>query len=344
MPPIVQGQRFPSLAEFKKALREWAIEGNFTPAILDSDTHRVRAGCRSSPDCPFRIRANFLEKRGHAKVTTCDDIHNCTSNSGLLPANQGIKRAETSRLAFLVDAVPRLITVDEETSTKTIMEAVEQKYGQKIALRQAQKVKKVLVPTSKGPCKHCGQSNHTSGRCPQHRRFSGNDSISLQENSFGNEGDGMHIESEREQPQSQEIFCDLCLQPGHERSECQTDDNTLATNGSFQTGIQRLPINDQAGRTATTTSQRPPESSSLDPNIVNGDQNLAPGTQQASQTQSSSHGVDAMSRVATQNPTRNPQDTRMEAARLMQQAARLMQEAARLNAEAARLTASVAHS
>ena len=46
MPPLARGQVFKSLQEFKKALQEWALEANFTPAILDSDSHRVRVGCR----------------------------------------------------------------------------------------------------------------------------------------------------------------------------------------------------------------------------------------------------------------------------------------------------------
>jgi hypothetical protein len=44
--PIALGQRFDSLQEFKAALRNWAVEACFTPAILDSDSRRVRVGCR----------------------------------------------------------------------------------------------------------------------------------------------------------------------------------------------------------------------------------------------------------------------------------------------------------
>jgi hypothetical protein len=46
MAPLFQGQQFASLQQFKDALRAWAVQANFTPAILDSDSHRVRAGCR----------------------------------------------------------------------------------------------------------------------------------------------------------------------------------------------------------------------------------------------------------------------------------------------------------
>ena len=46
MPPVILGQRFESLQAFKTALRSWAIDDSFNPSILDSDSRRVRAGCR----------------------------------------------------------------------------------------------------------------------------------------------------------------------------------------------------------------------------------------------------------------------------------------------------------
>ena len=147
MPPIVQGQIFPTLADFKNALRDWAIERNWTPHILDSDSHRVRAGCRSSADCPFRIRANYSVRRGDAKVTTCDDNHSCepfrTPADG--KAHQDIKRAETGKLKFLLEAVPKLMSVTLDTNIVEIIDAIERKYGQKIPTRQAQKVKANLT-------------------------------------------------------------------------------------------------------------------------------------------------------------------------------------------------------
>jgi hypothetical protein len=60
MPDIVQGQEFPTLKDFKKALTDWAIEKNFTPAILDSDNLRVRAGCRYGPFLPFSHSTHIL--------------------------------------------------------------------------------------------------------------------------------------------------------------------------------------------------------------------------------------------------------------------------------------------
>lgn len=67
MAPIVQGQHFPSLHEFKIALRQWAIETNFTPAIIDSDLHRVRAGCRFVSLVEVLVRG-LISSLGRAQI------------------------------------------------------------------------------------------------------------------------------------------------------------------------------------------------------------------------------------------------------------------------------------
>ena len=150
MPPITLGQRFESLQAFKSALRSWAIEKSFNPAILDSDSRRVRAGCRSKPNCPFRARCNFNEKQGVATVTTLHDVHAC-KDSAASTETSAVSRAETSKLKFLIEAVPQLIHVDANTSTRAIIDAVKAKYGKEIALRQAQKVKSTLCPKPSSP-------------------------------------------------------------------------------------------------------------------------------------------------------------------------------------------------
>ncbi|KAL8671010.1 MAG: hypothetical protein Q9168_004481, partial [Polycauliona sp. 1 TL-2023] len=171
MPPITTDQTFPSLLAFKAALRDWAIERNFTPHILDSDSHRVRAGCRTSPSCPFRIRCNWNEKRGNARVTTCEDVHTCLSSTtqALAHQHQDIKRAETGRLKFLLDVVPQLLDVSVTTTTSAIIDAVEQRYGQKIPLRQAQKVKREIAGRIHGPCRYCNRGGHSRRNCPMRK-------------------------------------------------------------------------------------------------------------------------------------------------------------------------------
>lgn len=338
MPPIVQGQIFATLLDFKNALRDWAIERNWTPHILDSDSHRVRAGCRSSPDCPFRIRANYSVKRGDAKVTTCDDNHTCEPfrvDSDLVKPHQDIKRAETGKLKFLLEAVPKLMLVTLDTNIQDIINTVAQRYGQKIPLRQAQKVKSALTDRVKGPCRHCHQLGHTRKHCPQLRdsapgpvSFTGN-SITHHSNGNDDHDDGTYADGGLDYEHTDGGHPDLM--------DYANDDPSNNNASGFSLGHpQHLPNN------MFTPSRQ--NGISLDPTLASRIERLNSGEtpvpiQPAVAPQSTPNQL-----TATQNSqtTKTPQEARLEAAKLMQQAARLMQEAARLNSEAARLTASVA--
>lgn len=199
MPAIVEDQEFPSLLAFKEALREWAIEQNFTPHILDSDKQRVRAGCRSAPNCLFRIRVNFNAKKGIARVTTCEPDHCHPLGDGV---SQNIKRAESAKLKFLVAVVPELLHVNVNTTTRQICAAVEKKYGQQISFRQAQKVKRALV---KRPCRHCNVYGHSRKHCP----------IRVE----NGEADSNEESSDSERPRRKHR-CLGCFQTGHTRKNC----------------------------------------------------------------------------------------------------------------------------
>ncbi|MCJ1383889.1 hypothetical protein MMC17_007003 [Xylographa soralifera] len=334
MPAIVQGQQFPSLPDFKHALHEWAIERGFTPAILDSDFHRVRAGCR--------IRANYYEKKGYAKVTTCDNVHTCTS-SAAQPASQDIKRAEASKLKFLVEAVPKHMTVTDDTSTKIIIEVVKEKYGQDIALRQAQKVKALLCPKSKETCERCGKAHARSVRCKRAHRSSAiqasRDHPSRVQPSEPSESIAMDWQSQEDLLQSSDQPTSSTATPGIQQIG-------EVTTSVVDPRLPRSPISriDQnaASHQILSTTQEPSLilQSHSQPLLPNG---IQAQPQASTNPQRMPMGARVRALVTNPQPPRTPQETRLEAARLMQNAARLMQEAARLNAEAARLTASVAN-
>ncbi|CAF9934229.1 hypothetical protein IMSHALPRED_009636 [Imshaugia aleurites] len=338
MPPIFQGQLFPTLLDFKNALRDWAIERNWTPHILDSDSHRVRAGCRSSPDCPFRVRANYSVKRGDAKVTTCDDSHTCEpfrAHSDLAKPHQDIKRAETGKLKFLLEAVPKLMLVSLDTNIQEIIDTVAQKYGQKIPLRQAQKVKSALTDRVKGPCRHCHQLGHTRKRCPQ-LRDSAPGPISFTQNSITHHSNGNDDHDDG-------AYADggLDYEPndaGHSELMGYTNGNPPNnTTAGFSLGHpQQLPTHIYSPSRQNGLSLDPTLASRIE-RLNSGETPVAIQPAVAPQQTPNPHNATQNSQI-----TKTPQDARLEAARLMQQAARLMQEAARLNSEAARLTASAA--
>lgn len=355
MPTIDEGQIFTSLLEFKKALRDWAIEKNFTPHILDSDSHRVRAGCRSSPDCPFRIRANYSEKRGNARVTTCDDVHNCVSTSEQL-VSQTIKRPEAGKLKFLVEAVPKIIDMEEPITTTIIIEAVKRKYGQNLPLRQAQKVKRALGCKPHGPCRECRRMGHSKKTCPQLYPGGVNpnptprgEPLNLDANLHDggmqvDSNNGVQADSNSENRLRTEHRCTRCFQPGHTRNHCPLEalSATSVDGGGVPHEGRGLPTNHLVGQA--------PDEVSIDPNLRSSTQRAGRGTVQSQASSNVAQATDTHSNsnqtsmLHHEQPTRTNQDTRLEAARLMQQAARLMQEAARLNAEAAKLTLSAANS
>ena len=351
MPAIVEDQVFPTLQDFKNALREWAIERNFTPHILDSDSHRVRAGCRSSPDCPFRIRANYNEKRGNAKVTTCDDVHNCVSTADFA-AHQNIKRAETGRLKFLVEAVPKLLAVGVTTTTGQIIEAVERRYGQKIPVRQAQKVKRALAGRIHGPCRYCRRDGHSRRNCPVRKRNEANgvmdrpDELAPELFDFGQ--DGMVSDSAGDYGTQSERRCTTCFQPGHTRNNCPSHTTVVGSTTGPQLNHSTT-ANSQPRQTHGQSSTPARLEPFLDPNLGQPGSTLLHTTHthssQQQPTSSSGPGTNILASSSNQSlrVPQTPADARMEAAKLMSQAARLMNEAAKMNAEAARITAAMAN-
>lgn len=340
MPAIAEGQVFASLLEFKQALREWAIERNFTPHILDSDSHRVRAGCRTAPDCPFRIRANYNEKRRIAKVTTVDDHHTCVATSDQR-VSQNIKRVEVGKLKFLLEAVPKLIDVDRKTKTETIVQAIETRYGQTISVRQAQKVRQGL---SRGPCRVCNQAGHSRRECSQ-RQISTPDGAAAENGDLpedhmdyadGEMDDSMSEEDRPRKP----THCSVCFQTGHNRKNCPQKDRSDVT---------------RAGNSATPGDQQGPAPTALmidglqdqvplDPTLTN---SLHPTIQrilhrvQAQGNSGSSITESEQAPIAEIGPVMTPQITALKVSSLMEQAAKLMNEAARLHNEAKKLTDSL---
>ena len=292
---------------------------------------------RSGLNCPFRIRANYYEKKGYAKVTTCDNVHTCTSSSAR-PASQDIKRAEASKLKFLVEAVPKHMTVTDDTSTKTIIEVVKEKYGQDIALRQAQKVKALLCPKAKETCERCGKAHAKSVRCKQTQRSPTVQASKVQPSRL-NQSIAMDWQPQEDLLQSFDHTMSSTATPAVQQIAEVT--NIVVDPRIPRSSIARTEQNTASHHIIPTTREPSlilhSHSQLLDPNGVQAQQQVGNNPQRMP------IGARVRALVTNPQPSRTPQETRLEAARLMQNAARLMQEAARLNAEAARLTASVAN-
>ena len=361
MPSITPGQDFASLAAFKTALQAWAIEDRFQPKILDSDSKRVRVGCRSGPDCPFRIRCNFSDKSGTAKVTTLDGEHcNHIPQGRSQPVR--IARPEAGKMKFLVQAVPNLMEITSETSTKDIIDAVARAYGPDIMLRQAQKVKAYLLRKQKhNKCRHCGQAGHTKRNCSQrqsqHQSGSGPSSETV-DASMQSDADGEELPSsdtDEPVPRTQEQHCRICHQVGHNRRNCrQQEFRPTAISASAPAPApapppRPVPIPAPAPSSNKRTRNRTLLGSLPEPITV---RTMLEGAQYSytAPPDISDHQIFHSPDVGVMPPSTSsrPPPTvhtnvfaAQEAARLMQEAARLTQEAARLNHQAANLMASV---
>ena len=360
MPPIESGQEFASLAAFKRALQAWAIEDRFQPKILDSDSKRVRVGCRSGPDCSFRIRCNFNDKTGTAKVTTLDGAHNNHIQQGRDQAVR-ITRPEAGKLSFLVQAVPNLMEITSETSTKDIIDAVARAYGPDIMLRQAQKVKAYLLRKQKqNKCRRCGQEGHNKRNCPQHQsqqRTGSDPSSETIDASMHSDADGEDLDSsgsDHPAPSTQEQHCRNCHQVGHNRRNCRQRAPQTALVSLPAPAPVPIPIPTPAPASAPSSNTRTRTQAMqrrlpqpIPVTTMTEDTHYSYTTAPPEMSHNPMFHAPGIPVIPTNTSSRPPPIVHtnifaaQEAARLMQEAARLTQEAARLNHQAANLMASV---
>lgn len=246
-------------------------------------------------------------------------------------------------MKFLINAVPKLMEVTSETSTKDIIEVVSRAYGQEIMLRQAQKVKAYLLRKRKhNKCRRCGQDGHNRRNCQQQQSqqqagsgpSAENIDATMQSDSEGEELSSS--DSYDEPPRTQEQHCRLCHQAGHNRRNCRQKGSQSQTVPAPPPSTTNRPYNravqESLQPVAVTTMTEDPQYNFSDPPDMS-DHNIF-----------HSSGVpeipsDSSSRAAPVVHTNV--FAAQQAARLMREAARLTQEAARLNHEAATLMASV---
>ena len=310
--PIKEGDTFNSLQEFKEHLRRWAIFESWTPHILDSDKQRVRAGCRSAPDCPFRIRANYSASKRIVLITTCDARHTCfQSRTGDHPLHQNIQRSETGKLKFLLEEVPRLLDVTTDTQIYQIIDAIEQRFGQKIPIRQAQNVKTALLPDSQGNCRLCKRAGHTRRSCPLRP--------------------ATPIMQTRTRTRTRLAF------NGARRTSSNEVDMTSGE--SLPTVDPRLgsptDVEDSIVAMSAAPDQEETPCSGVDAASIRPSDHVLSSIEQPASLE--------LFRQRTEGSIQETAaETRLRASELMQRAASLMEQAAKLNLEAARLNASVA--
>ena len=243
-------------------------------------------------------------------MTTLHDVHTCR-NTPLNTDSQVVSRAETSRLKFLIAAVPQLLNLDEETTPRAIIDAVKAKYGQEINLRQAQKVKASLCPRSSRKRSRTSQSHQRDGQ------------------------------SNRSSQQRQGSLTHLEIQ-----DDATYDSTTMALDPQIdeQNDVDSRHEGVQVERPFTTQTHAERQApASRWPSLEVGRSLIASAVPSPSEAIESRAHQPMLGSPGAENVL-TPQEIRLEAAALFQRAAEKLGEAALLHAEATRLFSSVANS
>lgn len=98
---------------------------------IRSESKRILLGCRSTEDCPFRIKARC--SAGRWRITVLRNEHTCIG----APA---ATRSSASHLDFLRREIPKLMIVRKDSTGQQIVDVIKSHHGHEISLRQAQKV------------------------------------------------------------------------------------------------------------------------------------------------------------------------------------------------------------
>ena len=215
-------------------------------------------------------------------------------------------------MRFLLNAVPQLLTVDQSTPTKDIVEAVKRKYGQEIAIRQAQKLKTQLCPRD--------QDQISSG------------TVDIAHNSIEPNTcfhDPVRPQGSEPSPTANAMELDRRLGQGegsarHDKHACQTNYRS-----TLPTTAHALASSTNQDRLTSHADNDMGSHLSLLPPLLG-----RTGSGMDDPASETNYGISSR---------KTPQEVRDEAAVLFQKASSKLQEACFLHAEASRLFASVAN-
>lgn len=153
---LLVGQRFSSLEEFKSAIRSISVRQHWDLRVVRSNKKSVVLGCRSSPNCYFRVvcRAN----KNATYITSLQDTHSCRQNvamTGPTPA-----RSEASHVRFLLNEIPKIFDMKSRIKGQDVVDAVKRKHGYDISMRQAQRALTKLQPRQSRGGSHAHIADH----------------------------------------------------------------------------------------------------------------------------------------------------------------------------------------
>lgn len=161
-------QQFSSLDEFKTMIRNISVRQHWELRVSRSNKKSVVIGCRSSPNCYFRVvcRAN----QNATYISSLQDSHSCRRNAtspGTTPA-----RAEASHVRFLLSEIPRLFDMRSKIRGQDVVDAVKRYHGYDISMRQAQRALTKLQPRQSQNQNELDHSHDGNAGCGRQRHQS----------------------------------------------------------------------------------------------------------------------------------------------------------------------------
>ncbi|KAL6636741.1 hypothetical protein ACP70R_024313 [Stipagrostis hirtigluma subsp. patula] len=119
-PKIELGAMFPNMKEFRLAVRQYAINGEFELGTEKSDKKRFRGFC-TGEGCPWRINGNKLSEHETITVTLLVDEHKCTSTARI--------KTTTPSQAWVADKAVSILTKNPNMSTKEMLKQLQDDYS-----------------------------------------------------------------------------------------------------------------------------------------------------------------------------------------------------------------------
>lgn len=159
-------QIWPGLSEIKAIVESHALAQGWTSTTKKRDRTRICMGCRSTPTCPYHLRAETCPEG--ARISSYKPGHTCVGQEDVR------KRKQVSYMRFLNHEIPRLMPdVNIDTPVSDIQDAIYREHGKKIAPSQVHKFKATLPRVNgrrakrKGgqTCKRCHRPGHNIATC-----------------------------------------------------------------------------------------------------------------------------------------------------------------------------------
>ena len=111
------GDRFNNFRDFKDAVADLAIAEYWEYKVIKSEKSRVKLRCYFDQVCQWHARASYRSKSEDVIVTIWNGDHTCQDETRQ-------DRPLVTRMSYLLELVPKLLTIDRKTLTGVIQDQI----------------------------------------------------------------------------------------------------------------------------------------------------------------------------------------------------------------------------